>query len=139
MEELARMAALEAREEMAESLESAAWVEETRRPEPMAIREMRAVAEAADSEDWAGMDLMRLCWATVRRAALAEPEDWAVLAALAARAPIQPMAALAERAATPAWRATEPRESMGRMAQLFHAMEPPDKTAEPEATGELAG
>jgi hypothetical protein len=85
---------------------------------------------------------MRLCWATVRRAALAEPEDWAVLAALAAlaaRAPIQPMAALAERAATPAWRATEPRESMGRMAQLFHAMEPPDKTAEPEATGELAG
>ena len=133
------MAALEAREEMAESLESAAWVEETRRPEPMAIREMRAVAEAADSEDWAGMDLMRLCWATVRRAALAEPEEPGESEAALEPEPMWPTAAMAARVATPAWRATEPRESMGRMAQLFHAMEPPDKTAEPEATGELAG
>jgi hypothetical protein len=107
--------------------------------EPAAHPVLRRAGVWAEPEGLAAWVLMRLCWATVRRAALAEPEDWAVLAALAARAPIQPMAALAERAATPAWRATEPRESMGRMAQLFHAMEPPDKTAEPEATGELAG
>ena len=40
------MAALAALEAMADSLGLAAWVEEVQRPEPMAIREMQAVAEA---------------------------------------------------------------------------------------------
>jgi hypothetical protein len=86
--------------------------------EPAAHPVLRRAGVWAEPEGLAAWVLMRLCWATVRRAALAEPEDWAALAAMPARAPIQPMAATAGQVDLAAWRATEPQEPMGRMARI---------------------
>lgn len=104
------MAALAALEAMADSLGLAAWVEEVQRPEPMAIREMQAVAEAAAPEDWAGMDLLRP--RPAREAGMPEPEEAGESEAALEPEPMLPTAAMAERAATPVWPVMEAQEPM---------------------------